>query len=181
MATRIHVFLSHDLPRFDDASDTIARLDAALPAAFAVRDYWRTADPGNVEVENWAAEPIIPRLPDRRAYTGPGSIFLDVSPKAARISTGGRWRGFLSIEPLRRVHVAAFRAIASALGCKQLAICHDSCNAVEDTFLAGGSQEECIAKLRAALGPPQPSLDSITAEIVQQTEHGVPSVWYLDQ
>src|SRR5438132_8071756 len=104
MGTRIHVYLSHDLPHFDDVAATIARLDSALSEAFAVREYWRSVDPGGYELDNWEAEPVTPRMLNLRRYSGPGSLYLTVTSAAARIYTGGRWRGFLSIEPLREVH-----------------------------------------------------------------------------
>lgn len=181
MGTRINVYLSHDLPRYDDAAATIARLNSALPAALAVRDYWRSVDPdAHEDDERWAAEPVTPRMPAVRRYGGPGSLFLTVTPAAARIGTGGRWRGFLSIEPLRRVHLAAFRAIARAVGSSRLALCADSRDDVADVFWEDGSQEDCIAAMRSAMGAPQPSVESVAPEIVTRTEHGVPSVWFLD-
>ena len=181
MGTRINVFLSHDLPRFDDAADTIARLNKELSAAFAVRNYWNSVDSGSHEFyDHWEAEPVTPRMPHLRRYCGPGSLYLTVTPAAARIHTGGRWRGFLSIQPLREVHVAAFRAIARALCSSKLALCADSRDDVADVFLANGTQDECIAQLRSAMGDPQPSVELIAPEVVAQTEHGVPSVWFLD-
>src|SRR3954469_1946855 len=157
MGTRIDIYLSHDLPRFDDVEATIARLECALPMAFAVRDYWRTVDPSGYELDRWEAEPVSPRMPNVRRYSGPGALHLTVTPAAARISTGGRWRGFLSIEPLRRVHLTAFRAIARAMRSETLALCADSRDDVTDVFLADGSQDDCIAAMRSAMGPPQTS------------------------
>src|SRR5687767_111810 len=125
MGTRIDVYISHNLPRFDDAEATIARLNSALPTAFAVRHYWRSVEPSGYEPDRWEAEPVSPRMPNVRRYSGPGALDLTVTPAAARISTGGRWRGFLSIEPLRRVHLPAFRAIAQAMGSAKSALCAD--------------------------------------------------------
>jgi hypothetical protein len=51
---------------------------------------------------------------------------------------------------------------------------------VTDVFLANGSQDDCIAAMRSAMGPPQPSAESIASEIVAETEHGVPSVWFME-
>src|SRR5688572_6900885 len=126
MGARIEVYLCHGLPRFDDAADTISRLNSILPAAFAVRDYWRSVDPRAYELERWEAEPLGPRLPDIRRYSGPGALYFAVTPAAARISTGGRWRGFLSIDPLRTVHLGAFRSIAQVMGSTTMALCADA-------------------------------------------------------
>ena len=184
MGTRINVFLSHDLPRFDDAAATIARLDGVLPEALAVRDYWRSVDPQwdpKRPPDHWEADPANPALGDVRRYSGPGSLHVWVMPLAARIHTGGRWRGFLSIEPLRQVHLAAFRAIARAIGSPKLAICSDARDDVADLiFYAGRSQDDCIGALRSAFGTPQPSVDSIAPSVAAQAEHGVPLIWFLD-
>lgn len=180
MGTRIHVFLSHDLPAFDDPAATLARLDAALPAALAVRDYWDSVDPATFEIDRWAFdEPAVLRPTDERRYDGPGGLWVTVMPRAARIHTAARWRGFLTIEPLRRVHLAAFRAIARALHSPRMAICHDSLDDVTASFRAGGTQEDCVGELQALLGPPQPSIDAVAPEVVAAAERGVPDVWYL--
>lgn len=183
MGTRIHVYLTHDLEDFEDAAEILSRLELALPAALAVREYWRTVDPDNADadIDGWTAGPKFPRLFDKRIYYGPGSLELWLTSRAARIGTGGRWRGFLSIEPLRRVHLTGFRAIAIALHSPSLAICHDSCDEVDDVFLENRPQQDCIDQLHAVLGPPQPSIEVIAPGIIAKTEHGVPAVWYLDR
>jgi hypothetical protein len=180
MGTRIHVYLSHDLPRFDDASDTMARLSSTLLAARAVRDYWFSADPGGNALDKWEVEPITSGKPDLKFYNGPGHLFLGVTPVAARIITGGRWRGFLSIEALRAVHLNAFREVARALGSATLAICSDAFDDVSELFYANASQARCVEQLRTAMGPPQPSVDTIAPDVVAQTEHRVPGVWFLE-
>jgi hypothetical protein len=152
----------------------------ALPAALAVRDYWQSTGSGGCEPERWEAEPVTLRLPDLRRYRGPGDLYVTVTRAAARIHTGGRWRGFLDIEPLRGVHLAAFRAIARALGSATMAICADSRDDVYDEFAANGSPQQCVARMRSAMGPPQPSVDAIAPDVVARAEHGVPDVWFLD-
>jgi hypothetical protein len=181
MGTRIEIYICHDLLRFDDAATTLVRLDSVLPAAIAVRDYWRSVGPGTYQLERWEAEPVRPRLPDLRRYSGPGSLYLTVTRAAARISVGGRWRGFLSIEPLRQVHLVAFHAIARAMGSSTMMMCADVRDDVADVFIANGSQAQCIAQVRSAIGPPQPSVDVLTPEVVAQAEHGVPPVWFLER
>jgi hypothetical protein len=176
MGVRIEVYLTHDLPRFDDAAAILARLESTLPGAFAVRDYWHSVDWRPIEAAHWEAEPVDPRPPAVRRYTGPGSLFLTVTPKVARVHTGGRWAGFLTIEPLRRVHVAAFREIAVAMHSPTMAICADSRDDVCDVFLAHGTQADCVAQLRSALGPPQPSVVEIAPEVAQRRD---PNVWFL--
>src|SRR5688500_15542938 len=175
MGTRIHVYMSHDLSRFDDASGAMARLASSLPAALALRDYWQSADPGAdvLDVDEWKADFMTSRKADLKFYEGPGSLFLGVTPAAARIITGGRWRGFLSSGPLRAAHLAAFRAVARAIGSAQLALCSDVFDDVSELFYANASQAQCVEQLRATMGPPQPSVETIAPDVIAQTEHGV--------
>jgi hypothetical protein len=79
------------------------------------------------------------------------------------------------------VHLAAFRAIAQALGSPALAICADIRDDVFDLFLANGSLDDCVRLLTATLGPPQPSVDLISREISLEAERTVPGVWFLDR
>ncbi len=105
---------------------------------------------------------------------------MSLTAAAANIHTTGRWRGFLSIDPLRQVHLQAFRSIARALGATSLAYFADN-DHVDDLFWDGKPQEECIALLERMLGPPQPSLESIDPAVVKATARGVPSVWFLEK
>ncbi len=118
MGTRINVLLDHHLSDFHDREAVLVRLDPALASAVAVRDYGLLADPDykHDDLKTWRADPLSPVDTNRPRYTAPGSLFLTITNQAAKIHTGGRWRGFLTLEPLRRVHLAAFRQIAGALG-----------------------------------------------------------------
>ncbi len=118
MGTRINVVMDHDVTDWRDQSAVLARLGAALPAALAVQDYWNAVSASSQprSEDQWTADTIMPYEEHHRSYTGPGSLFLKVGPHAAKIRTGGRWRGFLSIPPLHDVHLRAFRAIAGAEG-----------------------------------------------------------------
>jgi hypothetical protein len=112
-------------------------------------------------------------------YTGPGSLFLTITAQAARVRTGGRWRGFLSIEPLRRVHLAAFRQIARSLGSRCLALYAD-CDDVDDLFWGGRTQGECIELMKRIWGPPQWSAEEIERRLVAAADRTVPLVWFLE-
>ncbi|MCX5658391.1 MAG: hypothetical protein NTW19_01560 [Planctomycetota bacterium] len=181
MGTRIHVYYSHCLPRPDDAAATISHLESALPHCLAVRDYWESHGGGEPSIERWIAEPPNPRIPLERQYEGPGKLWLRVTPAAAMLFTGARWRGFLMIEPLRRVHLAAFRAIGEALGSTSFAIWDSMCDEASTAFFEGGTQADCVAAVRAAQGPPQPSVEAIAPAIVKQAERSVPSVWFVEE
>ena len=181
MGTRINVLLDHDLADYRDRPLVLARLDSALPVALGVRDYWQAANPHSPhdELAVWRADPMSPCNSVPHCYTGPGELFLYLTTTAARIRTGGRWRGFLSIEPLRRVHMAAFRKIADSLGSTSLALYADSCE-VDDLFWAGRTQWECVELMERMWGPPQWSVEEIDPKISLAAERTVPLGWFLE-
>jgi hypothetical protein len=180
MGTRINVLLEHDLPDYRNRELVLARLAPALPATLAVRDYWRVTDPETPqdELAAWRAEPELPRGSGLLHFTAPGSLFLTVAQHVAHIRTGGRWRGFLSIEPLRRIHLAAFRRIAAALGSHCMALYPDSCE-VDDLFWGGWGHWECVQLLERMWGPPQHSVEEIDPAIDVEGM-AVFSVWFLE-
>jgi hypothetical protein len=185
MGTRINVIVEHHVAgNYHDRAATIGMLAPTIPAAMAVAEYWRSVDPDsrNTEENSWTASPPDP-FHDFLQYCAPGSLYIRFGPKLAVISTGGRWRGFLSIEPLRRVHLAAFRSIARVLGAKRLLFFADgtiAADLVPAVIDEGITQDECMARLHKAYGPPQPSVENIAPEIIAETERGVPLVWYVD-
>ncbi len=113
-------------------------------------------------------------------YEAPGRIILRIGEKAAKISTGGRWRGFLSIEPLRQVHLRAFRDIARLLGGTRLTYFPDDDFVDDALYRENASQGECVELLLKRYGPPQPSVESIAPKIAAAVEKGVPQVWYVE-
>jgi hypothetical protein len=179
MGTRINVILSHDLPALD-CNLILSRLAAALPAALAVRNYWLTDEPRQREdVTAWGAEPILSCEPSFRRFTGPGSLFLTVAPRTVHVRTGGRWRGFLTIEPLRSVHMAAFRQLAQVFGSGCFALFADSCE-VDDAILDGQTQWQCIELMERMWGAPQASVETIEPRIAVAADQTVPLVWFLE-
>jgi hypothetical protein len=179
MGVRIHVYLHHNFERMGESEEILARLEKCTGPALAVQAYWRTQ--GNVNgADQWVAEPLNQRLPQLRRYEGPGALYLLVAPRAALLYTGARWRGLLSIEPLRRVHVAAFRAIAQALGSDQLAICSDTGDDdVYNIFLnEEATQADCVAKLRKIYGSPHALTDLTGSDPASQLKDT--RIWFLE-
>ena len=181
MGTRINVLLDHSLADYQDQVAALSKLAPSTQAALALRDYWQFTDPSelNDELASWRVEREVPGEPLLRRFTGPGLLYLTVTPGAASVRTGGRWRGFLSIEALRHSHLLAFRAIGQALGSTCMALYADSCE-VDDLFWCGRTQWECIQLMERMWGPPQPNIDSIDPRIVAASEHTVPLVWFLE-
>jgi hypothetical protein len=92
-----------------------------------------------------------------------------------------RWRGFLSIEPLRRVHLPAFRKIAGLLGARRIVYLPDDDAIILDAATSeGASLDDCISDLGRRWGPPQACVEDIDPDVVRATEHGVPTAWYLE-
>lgn len=181
MGTRINVLLDHKLADWRNRESVLARLATALPAALAVQEYWLSADPrvSHDKLTEWRADPVSPGEPSLRRYTGPGSLFLTLTAHAACIHTGGRWRGFLSIDPLRRVHLAAFRQLTASLGSHSMAVYAASCE-VNDLFWGGGTQWEGVELMERLWGPPQRSVENIEPGIVATAKRTVPLVWFLE-
>jgi hypothetical protein len=180
MGTRINALLDCEFGSPVNGDSVLAQLTAALPAALLVQDYWRAADPASQheELHGWRTEPVSPRRPGLSRYTGPGSLFLSLTARTAHVRTGGRWRGFLTIDTLRHVHLAAFRQIATALGTERLAIYADSCE-VDDLFWGGRTMLECVELMVRLWGPPQPTVDEIASQVSRAAEQTVPEVWFL--
>ena len=181
MGTRINVVMDNDITAYRDQSAVLARLEPTFSAALAVQNYWNTANAAfKPESEHrWTADPIMPHEQHYRSYTGPGSLFLKVGPHAAKVRTGGRWRDFLSIPPLRDVHLQAFRSIAKALGATQVAYFPD-CEDAWEVLYEGGRYSDVLPILEGYFGLPQPSSEMVSTEIVADTDSIVTDVWYSE-
>lgn len=179
MGTRINVIFDHDLADWQDRSLVVQRLNLAISEVCQVEKYWSRVDPHHIPGEpQWLIDsPISPHHLD---YTGPGAIFVSINPTSVRIHTGARWRGFLSIEPLHRVHLAAFRRIVRALGGTEMIVFSDD-EDVNNEFWEGRSYSTCLEQLNRTEGPPQPTIETIDPKIVRDCEHGVPAVWYRER
>jgi hypothetical protein len=179
MGVRVEAYLSHDLPSVTDTAATLARLKSSEATVRAVREYWLLVDPsGYAGADEWQTEPIDPDLPSVRDYSGPGSLFLTVTPTAARVGAGARWSGFMTIEPLRRVHMAALRAIAAALHAPVMALCADDQGYAFESFCGNGSFEDCLASLRSELGAPIEGVEAIPADL--EARPSLSKMWILD-
>jgi hypothetical protein len=182
MGTRVDVFLSHDLARPDDPAETLGRLAFAERETFELRDLaWRKSPADRQPANRWELQPIHGRLPDLRLYYGP-ALQLMVMPKAAKIGTTYRWSQFLDDDAIRRVHLKAFRAIATSFGSAQIVICASTHDDITHRFMQGNySQSDCIAALSRELGTPQASVDAIGAVIAALGPRESRRVWFLDR
>ena len=185
MGTRTNLLVEHDLPDPFDRAAVLDRLEPSLSEAMAVHDFWKTYDPDDAKCEEfcWEASPPFPAPHDILVYyDAPGGLFVNftfASP-VVNVRASLRWRGFLSIEPLRRVHLSAFRKLAALLGAKRIVYMPDDDPIIYDARLEGATLDDCIAELRRRWGPPQKTVELINPAVVREADHRVPSVWFLE-
>jgi hypothetical protein len=179
MGTRINILFEHDFADWQDRQATLAKLDLALPAAQSLAAYWASKRQTEVRKHTWVANPIFPpsQRCDYMSYSGPGELFVNVNAKMIHVHTGGRWRGFLSIQDLRDAHYAAFVQLAQAFGAKEFFCCADN-DLVMDIFYGGGELLRCIELLESELGPSLAYNSIVDYSIAKETEHGCPRIWY---
>jgi hypothetical protein len=93
MGTRINALFDHNLNCYNAAETTLSRLAAALPAALAVANYWQLVEPHSQhsELAVWRGEQLLPLYPHHRRYSGPGSIFIQLTAGTCwlRTAAGG--------------------------------------------------------------------------------------------
>lgn len=183
MGTRTNLLFEHDVLYPHDREAVIRRLAPTLAATIAVRDYWNSVTPDQWpdQSEVWtASKPCAPPRDWWILYEGPGPFFLRFGPAVANVRAAARWRGFLSIEPLRRIHVLAFRSIARTLGARRIVYLPDDDNIIWDATHEGASLDSCLAALDRGYGPPQRAIEAIEPDVVRMTDHRAPDVWYLE-
>lgn len=182
MGTRLNALFDHDLADWRHREAVLARLERTRSEANTVRDYWLAADPNLTHgfLTEWTADPISSIDIVQHRYSGPGSLFVTVTPAVVMIRGGARWRGFLSIGALRIVHLAAIRSIAVAFGASRIAVYSDSCE-VNDLVWSGQTFAECVDKLEQIRGLPRTDLDRMDRRIAAEAEDGIPEVWYLER
>jgi hypothetical protein len=184
MGTRTHAITDHQVPDYRNRDRVVSLLSNSLPAIRAVSDYWRVVQPSGTETnENWSAYLIqSPTEDDFLRYDGPGGFSVRFGERVAVVHARCRWRGFLSIEPLRRIHLTAFCSIARLLGATRTVFTHDqgiTDDLVPAAIYAGITQDECIDMIQGAYDAPKPSVEEIAPEVVAESQQKVPSVWYV--
>jgi hypothetical protein len=168
--------LSHDLKDWKDERAVLDRLNCARPTCIEVEHYWARTGSDRANNDTFQSE-APPRYSDRyRYYSGPGFL-IAMTPVAARIEAHARWSGFLSIPPLRAVHVQAFRAFAAAFDSPQMVVCSDAEDDLFDLTVRSGTQADCIEYLTRKLGAPN-RISDLPEREVERFER---LVWFLEQ
>ena len=180
MSARTNVIVDHRLEDYRDTKAAVALLGQARPAALAVESYWHSVEPENSAVEPEPWRPAQHHSANQLDYVGPGGFLVSFGQQVLRIYASARWSGFLTIEPLRTVHLAAFRSIAQCVGGTRLLLLPDAMDAGCDVINEALSQEECAARLRKKYGPPHPSVLAIPPNAFTASIPGSHLVWFSE-
>jgi hypothetical protein len=179
-----NLLADHTVPDPHDRAAVLARLEPAPLETLAVRDFWNACSPRQSRMEEslWEAPPSPVPEDELISYEAPGglSVYFGLRSPVIQVRALLRWRSFLSLEPLRRVHLCAFRRIAALLGATRILYMPDDESITGDARWEGATFDDCAAELRRRWGPPQAGLDEIEPLVVQAADHGVPRVWFAE-
>ena len=180
MGTRINVLMPHYLTDWADRDAAMRVLATTLPVANALTIYWLEATSEPDSVKDWIALPPFPapETRDYHRYTGPGPLYVDINPHCVHVRAGGRWRGFLSIQPLRSIHILAFKSIANAFDAKTFR-CFPDNDFASDAFCDGANFDSCCAILDERFGEAVLLSDAVDSDLVEKTETGCPAMQYV--
>ncbi len=171
----------HHSDEVDGHPNAILRiLETTTPACRAVEEYWR-GNSSDYEPDRFVAwkKGEGKYLKDHLWFSGPGRISIRFCSNVAEIFASARWRGFITIPPLREVHRAAFLSIARAFGVTGIIFVPDYADELIDAAEEGKSFEECLKLIAEKWGPTQGDLDEIRPAVVADCVTCPPKVWFL--
>jgi hypothetical protein len=184
MGTRTRGFVDLHLSNEirSESGRVVSLLARATSACLEVEQYWRSADAlrepnarDSWSVYKGAADDL-----NKRWFSGPGSMNVHFGLRVAMILCGARWRGFLTIPALRKVHRKAFLSIARELGATAIMFVPDYAEELAGAMDDGKSFDECLRLMESTWGPLQGDLDEISPRVIAECENCPPKVWYLE-
>lgn len=180
MGTRINVLMPHNLTDWADRDTVLRILSSTLSDAKAVAMYWIDDASQPLADESWIARPPFPppETRDYHCYSGPGPLFVAINPYSIHVRTGGRWRGFLSIQPLRTVHIRVFHSIANAFDAR-IFRCFPDDDIATGAFWDAAEFDSCCAILDDRYGKALLLNDAVDPKIAAETDSGCPSLQYV--
>lgn len=180
MGTRINVLMPHNLADWSDRQAVLHHLSSTLEAAQAIASYWTDDESQPVPDEEWIAEPPFPppETRDYHRYTGPGPLFVEINPHSVHIRTGGRWRGFLSIQSLRAIHIRAFHAVANAFRAPTIR-CFPDDDFTIGAFWEGADFEACCSILDQRFGNAVMLDEAVDPVTAIESDTGFPLLQYV--
>jgi hypothetical protein len=109
-----------------------------------------------------------------------GTVFVSFYSKIVVFWSSGRFRGWLLSARNRTVHRRVGHQLARIFNSTAIAWLSES--AVDhDRLLSMQSMDEVISSLVSTIGPAQPSIDSVSEQVLAAAKNGVPEVWYLER
>ncbi len=180
MGTRINVLMAHSLADWSNRETSLEVLSTTLPKARSLARYWMEDKSQPIPEDRWIAHPAFPtpETRDYNRYSGPGSLFVEINPHCIHICTGARWRGFLSIQPLRAIHIDAFNAIATAFNVHTFR-CFPDDDFVIGGFWDGANFNTCCRMLDDRYGDALQLTEHVDPVIATQTDAGCPMLQYV--
>jgi len=160
---------------------TVELLAETVPTGVAVREYWSRVDPESSGPEPRLWRPAQHFSLENADYLGPGSLLIAFGLKVLCISASARWSGFLTIKPLRDVHLAAFRSITKCVQGTRLLFLPDASDVGYDAISEALSLEQCMARLWQEYGPAQPSVEAIPSGAFTEHIPGSHRVWFDEE
>lgn len=182
MGIRANALTDHRVPDYRNQVAVVSLLAPTLPAARAVADYWRAAQPDYTDaVDVWNAYFLqSPTEGDYLRYDGPAGFSVRFGERVARVSGPCRWSGFCTMAALQPPHVAAFRAISRTLGGERMVLIGDYDPVEEIALYDSGSLDQCITLLEQRWGEPQPTTSIVTddVEVYYRRKH---PPWFVER
>ena len=181
MGVDTHAIIDHRVTDYDNIDSMVKLLANSVPAGLAIEQYWASVDLENFRPEAKPWSPAPHYSSDNLDYVGPGGLLVAFGPRAMLIIASARWSGFLTIKPLRDVHLAAFRSIADCAQGTRLLLLPDVSDAGFDAIDEALSVDECVERLHQEYGPPQPSVEAISPDAFTEQKPGSHRVWFSEE
>lgn len=182
MGVQISLLLPHYLADWSARTALLGTLAKILPEAHSIAEYAlaENSQEAPADEDAWTIEPPFPH-PYTREYarfSGPGGLFVDINSHAVCVSPIARWRNFLRVQPLRSIHIRAFKSLLIAFG-TNTARCFPEDDIVEGAFWEGADFPTCCELLDQRYGPAISLEDAIDPELANSAEHCCPLLQYV--
>ena len=163
-----------------------AMLTQKVPTTADVDGYWRRVDPTESPGltawrSGWTSG--ITNVNSMRhgvVTVSAGTSMITIYPNVAVLSVAARWRGFLTIAPMRNVYRRMAHQVAAAFDSAYVIWVPDSFEQACNIAATDGLLSDVHASLLADYGPAQETLDAVSPAVAAEADHCPPNVWYIE-